>query len=79
MITQDSAAIIATAGEIKADAVEFMNKVEAFYTKMAEYIGEGKSWSGPRAQSFLTNADAKKTTFESAKAIKEEASSGTIK
>lgn len=70
MITQDSAAIIAEAGEIRGEAVEFMNKVEAFYAKIAEYIGEGegKAWSGPRAQNFLTNAEAKKATFESAKA-----------
>lgn len=68
MITQDSGAIIAEAGEIRGEAVEFMKKVDAFYAKMAEYIGEGKAWSGPRAQNFLTNADAKKTTFESAKA-----------
>lgn len=68
MITQDSAAIIAEAGEIRTNAAEFMKKVEAFYAKMKEYIGEEKSWSGPRAQNFLTNAEAKMTTFNSAKA-----------
>jgi hypothetical protein len=70
MITQDSAKIIETAENIKSEADQFMKDVENFYTTIKSYIGdgEGKAWSGPRATAFLANVEAKRTTFESAKA-----------
>ena len=70
MITQDSAKIIAAAEAITSEAEQFMKDVETFYTTTKGYIGdgEGKAWSGPRATAFLANVDAKKPTFESAKA-----------
>lgn len=70
MITQDSAKIIEAAENIKSEADQFMKDVENFYTTIKSYIGdgEGKAWAGPRATAFLANVDAKKPTFESAKA-----------
>lgn len=70
MMEQDSSVIISTAQEIKSDADVFKNMVDAFYDLINDNIkaAEGGSWNGPRAASFLANANAKRATFDSAKA-----------